>query len=525
MGNSGKWLAISALIGGLLIGGAAAQAAPAPVRAKVAQGTAQGVVQGDVLSFKGLPFAASPTGALRWRAPQSAPAWKGVRQANAYGADCMQKPFPGDAAPLGVTPAEDCLYLNVWRPAQASSAKLPVMVWIYGGGFVNGGASPAVYDGSQFAKQGVVLVSFNYRLGRFGFFAHPALTREAGAEPIGNYGTMDQIAALKWVKANIAGFGGDPNNVTIFGESAGGSSVLTLMTSPAARGLFHKAIVQSGGGRGGLMPMRKISDDQPGLPSAESLGVAFAQSVGVEGSDAAALAALRALPAEAVVAGLNMASMRTPTYVGGPLLDGRIIVAAPDAVIRAGGQAKVPLMIGATSADIGFSTAASKDALFQGFGASAERARAVYDPGGEVSLGAVKTKVGADQTMVEPARYVAELVSNQGVPVYAYRFSYVAESLRKALPGAPHATELPFVFDTAEARYGAKLTAADKAAAQAANAYWAAFAKSAEPRAPGGPDWPRYDAKTDLILDFTNDGPKAGPDPWKDRLDLVAAAR
>ena len=174
-----------------------------------------------MLSFKGIPFAAPPVGDLRWKPPQPVTPWTGVRPATAYGSDCMQLPFPGDAAPLGTPPAEDCLVVNVWRPADAST-KLPVMVWIYGGGFVNGGSSPAVYDGSQFAKRGVVLVSFNYRVGRFGFFAHPALTKESPNGPLGNYAFLDQIAALKWVQKNIAAFGGDAGNVTIFGESAGG---------------------------------------------------------------------------------------------------------------------------------------------------------------------------------------------------------------------------------------------------------------------------------------------------------------
>src|SRR6185437_15341164 len=202
-----------------LIAGLAVIAAPACRAASFSQvvatesGKVQGDAAGDVLSFKGIPFAAPPVGDLRWRPPHPASHWDGIRQATAYGHDCMQKPFPGDAAPLTTEPSEDCLVLNVWRPAAAGAAKLPVMVWIYGGGFVNGGSSPAVYDGSQFARQGLVFVSFNYRLGRFGFFAHPALTRESSDGLLGNYGYMDQIAALRWVQKNIQAFGGDPKNV------------------------------------------------------------------------------------------------------------------------------------------------------------------------------------------------------------------------------------------------------------------------------------------------------------------------
>jgi para-nitrobenzyl esterase len=182
--------------------------------------------------------------------PQPVTAWQGVRSAKHYGKDCLQEPFPWDAAPLGIGFSEDCLTLNVWRPANASG-KLPVMVWIYGGGFVNGGSSPAVYAGDAFARQGVVFVSFNYRVGRFGFFAHPALAND----PLrGNYGLMDQLAALKWVKNNITNFNGDPDNVTLFGESAGGFSVNSLLTSKEASGLFQKAIIQSGSGRHSIVP-------------------------------------------------------------------------------------------------------------------------------------------------------------------------------------------------------------------------------------------------------------------------------
>ena len=272
-----------------------------------------------------------------------------MRVADAYGHDCMQEPFPSDAAPLGTPPAEDCLYLNVWAPEKPASAKLPVMVWIHGGGFVNGGASPAVYDGRHFARRGVVFVSFNHRLGRFGFFAHPALSSENPKGPLGNYGYLDQIAALRWVRKNVAAFGGDPGNVTLFGESAGGGSVNTLMVSPLARGLFHKAIVESGGGRaGGIMTPRNLKE-------AEAVGVAFAKLAGVTGEDAAALAALRKLPAPDLVRGLNMASMgqQRDTYAG-PMIDGQIVAEEPETAFRAGRQARIPYLVGANNREFGF---------------------------------------------------------------------------------------------------------------------------------------------------------------------------
>ena len=347
---------------------------------KIAGGTIEGSVEAGVSSFKGIPYAEPPVGDLRWRPPQPVKPWTGVKATTAYGHDCAQLPFPGDAAPLGTPPAEDCLVLNVWRPAERTTAKLPVMVWIYGGGFVNGGSSPAVYDGSQFAKRGVVLVSFNYRVGRFGFFGHPALTKESKDGLLGNYGHMDQIAAMKWVQANIAAFGGDPNNVTVFGESAGGMSVLMLLTSPLAKGLFHKAIVESGGGRSVIFPDRHLSKPGAnGVPSAEAVGVEFAKANGITGDDATALAALRALPADKVVAGLNMAAMMTPTY-SGPMIDGKVVVEPVEAALEAGRFAKVPVIAGANSADIGFSMAQSMEQVFAPFGEHAAKARQLYDP-------------------------------------------------------------------------------------------------------------------------------------------------
>ena len=499
---------------------ALASAAPFPSQVKVDTGALTGTAEGGVLSFKGVPFAAPPVGALRWRAPQRAATWSGVRPATEYGHDCMQEPFPSDAAPLGTKPAEDCLVMNVWRPAESVGGKLPVMVWIYGGGFVNGGSSPAVYDGSQFTRHGVVFVSFNYRVGRFGFFAHPELSKQnPDGGLLGNYGYMDQIAELKWVQRNIAAFGGDPSNVTVFGESAGGGSVHMLLTSPLARGLFAKAGIESGGGRGGVLGSRSVHDIEPS-------GVALARANGIQDDGPAGLAALRALPAEKIVNGLNMATMGAAagTYAGGPVVDGKIVVEDPDVAYRAGRNAKVPVLIGANSADIGFAFAKSMDELLKPFGANAAKAKAAYDPSNSGDVRVVGAKVAMDRTMEEPARFTAAEFARQGLPSYEYRFSYVADSMRKEWPGAPHATEIPYVFDTVAAKYGKDLTPADEATAKAANAYWANFAKSGDPNGPGLPHWPRYAPGSDGIMDFTPGGPKGGPDPWKARLDVASAA-
>lgn len=498
---------------------AAAQQAPV---VPVTGGNVAGSVEGDVAIFRGIPFAAPPVGELRWRAPQPVIPWAGVRDATAFGHDCMQLPFPSDAAPLGTTPSEDCLTVNVWGPVGAAGKKLPVLFWIYGGGFVNGGASPAVYDGSALARAGVVVVSFNYRVGRFGFFAHPALTA-AREGPIGNWGLMDQQAALRWARDNIAAFGGDPGRVTIMGESAGGMSVLSLLGSPAARGLFRGAIIMSGGGRTASQ-QRDMTRDLPGLPSAETIGLNFAKSVGVEGSDAAALAALRALPAERIVSGLNLASLfapppGAPTW-SGPFTDGLTLKGSVDAMFDRGDQAPVPVMVGATSADIGFVPAKTKEQIFDGFGANAAKAKAIYDPKGNAAFFDLMLKVGGDRFMIEPARYVAGRVAAAGRPAYHYRFSYVAETVREGAKGAAHASDIPYFLDTVATKYGSATTAGDRAMATAISDFVANFVRTGNPNGTGLAGWPRF--RPGEVMDFAPDGiARSGSDPWTDRLDLV----
>jgi para-nitrobenzyl esterase len=485
----------------------------------IEDGKLKGAGADGLVSFKGIPYAAPPVGNLRWRPPQPATKWSGIREATAYGHDCMQLPFPSDAAPLGTTPAEDCLLVNVWAP-QHRTGKVPVLVWIYGGGFVNGGSSPAVYDGSQFAKRGLVFVSFNYRLGRFGFFAHPSLTKESKDGLLGNYGYMDQIAAMKWVQRNIASFGGDPHQVTVFGESAGGGSVHMLMTSPQSIGLFQRAVVESGGGRA-LMPSTGLREGKGGRLSAEEIGEAFAKKNGIIGTDAAALKKLRALPAESIVDGLNMASMgpAADTY-SGPMIDGRIVSDTTETLYRQGKYQHLPMIVGANSMDIGFTRARTVDELFAPFGANTEAAKTAYDAAGSKSLTVIGRNVAADQLMIEPARFVAQTLSSHGDSVWEYRFGYVASCMRSQWSGAPHATEIPFVFDTVQAKYGAQLTPEDESIARETNEYWANFAKNGNPNGSALPNWPQY-TKSDELLLIESGGPKAEPDPWKTRLDLT----
>ena len=519
----------------MLLAGSASAGVPDSgfVRLKLESGEVEGRAADGVLSFKGIPYAAPPLGALRWQAPKAAIPWVGLRPALDYGPDCMQKPQPGDLGPIGGPISEDCLFLNVWRPV-GSADNLPVMVWIHGGGFVNGGASPAIFDGSAFARQGVILVSFNYRLGRFGFFAHPALSA-ADEGPLANYGYMDQREALRWVQRNITALGGDPKRVTVFGESAGGASVLDLVGSSLQPALFQRAIVMSGGGRGAIggllgdLHLRKAQDKRP---SAEQTGLNFAKAMGVKGNGPEALAALRALPAQSLVGDLNMGYLlrfllpwRSLTYAMGPVADGEGGNASTGASMPPRSRAPLPMIIGTTGQDLGFSAALSKNRLFAQFDTDAALARAEYDPDGTGKLLELSAQVGADQAMNEPARFVARSMAKAGHAVWLYRFYYVADSQRDDKQRyAGHASELPFVFDNLDAAYGDKVTDDDRRMARQINTYFANFAKAGDPAGTGLPPWGRVDPSRSKLMRFTLDeGPQLQADPWQRRLDLLEA--
>jgi para-nitrobenzyl esterase len=509
---------------------------PAPPVVRVESGELQGVVDDGVASFKGIPFAAPPVGDLRWRPPQPAAKWTGVRQAADFGANCMQGRFgppPAPGAPPAPVPSEDCLFLNVWRPASATpAAKLPVMVWIHGGGFMGGSGASPFTSGVPFAKQGVLLVSFNYRLGRFGFFAFPALSRERPDETKGNYAYMDQIAALQWVKRNIAAFGGDPDNVTIFGFSAGGVSVHSLLASPMARGLFHKAIAESGGSRDSVLTARPMREDgvDPNYPvSAETIGIDFARSMGIEGTDEAALASLRALSAEQVLRGAPApAGANAPSIETTPVLDGKLVTETAETAYKARRQPRVPLLLGSNSADTAGNRvkATTKEQLFARYGQWSAQAKAAYDPDGSTDLAALVAKANDDFGQAEPARFAANAFAANGSPVYLYRFSYVQTAMREQLrAGAPHGGEIGYVFGTLTARPGTTLSPEDLAVARLAQSYWVNFARTGDPNGAGLPTWPRHDPAKDLIFDFRPDGTAgAGPDPRKARLDVTQLA-
>jgi para-nitrobenzyl esterase len=512
---------------------AAQSASPAPVR--VATGQLQGVVADGVVSFKGIPFAAPPVGELRWRPPQPPAAWTGVRQAAEFGPSCMQE-FggpPPTAAPAPPAPSEDCLYLNVWRPADQTARNLPVMVWIYGGGFVGGSSSSPMTSGVAFAKQGVVLVAMNYRIGRFGFFAFPALTSERPNENKGNYAYMDQIAALQWVKQNIAAFGGNPNNVTIFGFSAGGVSVHSMLASPQARGLFHKAIVESGGSRDSVLTARPMHEDgvDPNYPvSAETIGINFAKSMGIEGTDAAALEKLRGLSAEQVLRGVppQPGAPSAPPIETTPILDGKLVTETAETAYKARRQPRVPLILGSNSADTAGNRirARTKEELFARYGQWSDEAKAAYDPDGTTDIATMVSRANDDFGQAEPARFAANAFAANGSPVYLYRFSYVQTAMREtARGGAPHGGEIGFVFGTLGGGRGGPPTSQDLAVSRMAQSYWVNFAKTGDPNGSGLPAWPRHVAGRDQIFDFRPDGTAgSGPDVRKARLDVTQKA-
>jgi para-nitrobenzyl esterase len=524
-------LLLCSLAGLAAIGVCAAQQVPPVVR--VDSGQLQGVVDDGVVSYKGIPFAAPPVGDLRWRPPQSAEPWTGVRQAAEFGSDCMQGGFGPAPAPGARVPSEDCLVLNVWRPASAAAgARLPVMVWIYGGGFTGGSSSSPNTSGAQFAKQGVVLVAANYRVGRFGFFAFPALSREHPDETKGNYAYMDQIAALQWVKRNIAALGGDPNNVTIFGFSAGGVSVHSLLASPMARGLFHKAIAESGGSRDSVLTARPMRADgvDPNYPvSAETIGINFARSMGIEGTDQAALASLRALSADAVLRGAPaQPGANVQNYETTPILDGKLVTETAETAYKAKHQPRIPLMLGSNSADTAGNRirATIKDQLFARFGQWSAQAKAAYDPDGSTDLATLVSRANDDFGQAEPARFAANAFAANGSPVYRYRFSYVQTAMRERMrTGAPHGGEIGFVFGTLTARPGSTLSPEDLEVSRMAQSYWVNFAKTGDPNGAGLPAWPRHDPSKDLIFDFHPDSSAGAiPDSRKARLDVMQLA-
>jgi para-nitrobenzyl esterase len=426
-----------------------------PVSVKTATGIVAGQASDRANAFLNIPFAAAPVGALRWAPPQPAPAWTGARDATKAGPSCLQ--------------------LNIFTPRAAKGA--PVMVWIHGGGHRTGAGW--IYDGQNFARDGVVVVSINYRLGALGYFAHPALTKAAGGQPTGNFGLMDQVAALKWVQKNIAAFGGDPKNVTVFGESAGGMSILALLATPSAKGLYAKAIVQSGAGW--FEPKTLADKEKEGAAALARLGV----------TETATAADLRAIPFERLVP------------VNGdyqPFIDGKLMTATASQALARGTFADVPLMIGSNSGEDSLMGPAKQTmASLARFGG--EALKPVYPEEAAKGEDTLARAMFTDRVMGGPARWVAAQAS-AGRPSWLYYFSYVGARFRPAVTTSAHAAEIQYVWEYWGRRTPMSVVSdEDRAMASLMHACWVSFAKTSTPRC--GPEaWPAYDAKSDRLMEF-----------------------
>ncbi|WP_374573826.1 carboxylesterase/lipase family protein [Phenylobacterium sp.] len=486
----------------------AGAAAAAPVAVKVETGVLVGDATDKAVVFRDIPYAAPPVGELRWAPPAPAKPWSGEREAVTPGPSCPQPMRPDGKPNAGAANgpmSEDCLQLNVFAPPHATKA--PVMVWLHGGAFRYGAGW--IYDGANFARDGVVFVSINYRLGELGFFAHPALTKAAAPDaPLYNYGLMDQIAALKWVKRNIAAFGGDPDNVTVLGESAGAMSVLQLLAIPETKGLYAKAIVESGGGW--------FSPDS--FADKENQGAELAGKLGLPGADAS-LADLRAAPVDKLLEAGG-------TGFIGPAPDGRLLKETATKAFAEGREIDVPMIIGSNSGE---------DSLMDAFGmdpvAPAAKAgpvvRQVYADDAAKGDAALGRALFTDWTMGAPARWVAKEASG-GAPVWLYYFSYVGDRFRPQMTRAAHAAEIQYVFDWWGRRTDpASVTPRDHAVAGLMHSCWVAFAKTSTPTCASGPAWPTYDPSTDQLMEFGDDsGVRTGlRKPELDFQDRVAQYR
>ena len=477
---------------------------------KTETGLVRGDIEDGVAVFKGMPYAAPPVGVLRWRAPQRAAAWGGTRPADTFGPACPQILPPTDKAWRiehieTVGTSEDCLTLNIWAPAAKPRTPLPVMVYIHGGNFQRGSSSEPRYVGTTLVRDGVILVTINYRIGAFGRFAHPALSRLQADEPLGNYGILDQIAALEWVQRNIEAFGGDPDTVTIFGHSAGGVSVNALMVSPLAKGLFHRAIAQGSGIA--LDKTRHITKKgRPGglqMPQAYD-GQMMATHFGIEGDDEVIAEGLWALTTEEILQYQTLKFLFFP-----PVVDGTIIPDDIPVLFEQGRQHDVPYMAGANSWEWGQITRgppALHKFLAKGFldGLNNDDL-AIFGDLNQVDLSRQWFSVGLFLTST---RYLADQMNTVASPAYLYHFAYVQENLRGKIPGAPHGSEVPFIFDAVAARpelqypHQVENTHADFELGELLRAYWVAFAKTGNPNGTGRADWPTYNASTDFAMVF-----------------------
>ena len=444
--------------------------------------------------FKGIPFAAPPVGDLRWREPLPVKPWTGVRDATMFSPRCVQS---------GADVSEDCLYLNVWTPEWPSKSRKPVMLWIHGGGNFAGSGSEAIFDGESLAKRGVVLVSANYRLGAFGFFAHPELTAESSHHASGNYGLMDQVAAMKWVRDNIGRFGGDPRNVTFFGESAGGLDINVLMTSPLAKGLFARLIAESG-------PVVA----PPSLAEGEKKGLGVAATF-----KAGSIQALRAVSAQ----DLQKATGQGLQFLGpllGVVVDGWVLPRPPFQVFEAGQEHRVDLLLGSNARELSrpfFPVAGLKEGIESEFGPLAAKALEVYgvangrEPASDPVLGSAMAQWATDSQF--RCGTAAELYwhSRAGNRSYQFQFSRVPPGRESV--GAAHGSEIPYVFGTLSAAGRAanapKYDSKDSAVSDQMQQYWTNFAKTGNPNEGSLPQWPKFDPAARAYMELTAEGPIA----------------
>lgn len=479
--------------------------ATAADRVHTTAGTVEGAPGANfaIRTFKGIPYAAPPVGNLRWKAPQPMPRWKGVRPALAFGPRCMQARIYDDMIFRDAGPSEDCLTLNIWTPAKDRNANLPVMVWVYGGGFQAGGTSEPRQDGEVLAAKGVVVVSMNYRLGIFGFFTHPELTKESGHKASGNYGLMDQAAALRWVKDNIAAFGGNPENITIFGESAGSFSVCGLMASPQARNLMARAIGESGAFFGTTLNARPLAES-------EQVGQQFAATQHAE-----SLAALRAIPA-----GKLLDATKSNRGDFRPNVDGYYFPKSVPEIYAAGEQAHIPLLAGWNSDERPFEVLmanAKRKLTVEEFETQArdrfhDQADAflkVYTANSDAgALAAARALAGDLFIAYGTWKWINLHAQTGGHPVYQYVFDRV----RPPLPGhgtpgmepgsygAVHASEIEYVFGVLDSNKSFAWQPEDHKVSDLIRSYWTNFAKTGDPNGAGLPKWPAYQAEGNEVM-------------------------
>ena len=482
-------------------------------------GPVEGVEIRGLRAFQGIPFAAAPIGDLRWAPPQPPTAWDAPLKVDHHANICMQVPFETDP-PGTPPPSEDCLYLNVWTPAELPEAPLPVMVWIHGGGFVAGTAAHPVYTPDALVNEGVIYVSIAYRLGPFGWLAHPDLSAESPEGNSGNYGLLDQIEALKWVKANIEAFGGDPANVTIFGESAGGMSVAALKVSPVATGLFDKVISESGGFF--APPSDKLNPFAVSVPTLAQAETAGAQLIGSLGANT--LSDARALPADTLV---------TAQGLFAPVLDDIILPVDIEAKYEAGDLNKGPLMIGWNSDEGAMFIHDNDPAVFEAgikasFGDAASAVLEAYPHGTPEETLQSGRDLFRDAAFAWSSRKMAQLLDEtDSAPVYAYIFNQHLPvepgALMYSATGSTHASELSYVFGSFDAPvFGfdpgpPAYTAADLELSSQMTAFWTNFAKTGDPNGEGLPLWPEYSAADDIVMEL-KENPSPAPVPQTEQL-------